>query len=85
MNAYPAPHSFLVLNNATIHHGRRIEALCQKKGWLFAWLSLIGASLTSMPCLEPVGIRLQYLPAYSPELNPIETAFSVLKAGLRRL
>jgi transposase len=31
------------------------------------------------------GCDLWYLPAYSPDLNPIEEAFSKLKAGLRRL
>jgi transposase len=31
------------------------------------------------------GGELWYLPAYSPDLNPIEEAFSKLKAGLRRL
>jgi transposase len=31
------------------------------------------------------GCELCYLPAYSPDLNPIEEAFSKLKAGLRRL
>jgi transposase len=30
------------------------------------------------------GARLQYLPAYSPDLNPIEMAFSKLKALLRK-
>ena len=30
------------------------------------------------------GAHLQYLPAYSPDLNPIEMAFSKLKALLRR-
>src|SRR5204862_5807998 len=29
------------------------------------------------------GAQLQYLPAYSPDLNPIEMAFSKLKALLR--
>jgi transposase len=29
--------------------------------------------------------ELWYLPSYSPDLNPIEEAFSKLKAGLRRL
>jgi transposase len=31
------------------------------------------------------GCELWYLPAYSPDLTPIEEAFSKLKAGLRRL
>ncbi|KAE9385185.1 hypothetical protein BT96DRAFT_841029 [Gymnopus androsaceus JB14] len=29
-------------------------------------------------------MRLQYLPAYSPDLNPIEEGFSVMKAWIRR-
>lgn len=29
------------------------------------------------------GMRLLYLPAYSPDLNPIEEAFSAIKAWLR--
>lgn len=44
--------------------------------WLFG-----GAQFTN-----PVGIgaRLIYLPAYSPDFNPIEEAFSFIKAWLRR-
>ena len=34
--------------------------------------------------VEAKGCRLFYLPAYSPNLNPIEKGFSVLKAYLRR-
>jgi transposase len=34
--------------------------------------------------LEARGCELLYLPAYSPDLNPIEQAFSKLKALLRR-
>lgn len=34
--------------------------------------------------IEKCGARLLYLPAYSPDLNPIEMAFSKLKAALRR-
>ncbi|EHP90063.1 putative transposase of insertion sequence [Methylorubrum extorquens DSM 13060] len=33
--------------------------------------------------IEAAGARLLYLPAYSPDLNPIELAFAKLKAGLR--
>jgi transposase len=36
-------------------------------------------ALTSMP-----GCRLEYLPPYSPDYQPIEQAFSVIKAHLRR-
>lgn len=34
--------------------------------------------------IEERGARLMYLPAYSPDLNPIEMAFSKLKAFLRQ-
>jgi len=34
--------------------------------------------------IEAAGARLIYLPKYSPDLNPIELAFSKLKANLRK-
>ena len=34
--------------------------------------------------VESVGCELVYLPPYSPDLNPIEEAFSKVKALLRR-
>ena len=34
--------------------------------------------------IEKVGAQLLYLPPYSPDLNPIEMAFSKLKAHLRK-
>ena len=35
------------------------------------------------PAIEAAGAELRYLPPYSPDLNPIEKAFSKLKAKLR--
>jgi transposase len=34
--------------------------------------------------IEAAGATLRYLPKYSPDLNPIEQAFSKLKAHLRK-
>lgn len=34
--------------------------------------------------IEAAGCTVRYLPAYSPDANPIELAFGVMKAGLRR-
>ena len=34
--------------------------------------------------IEAVGATLRFLPAYSPDLNPIEQAFAKLKAALRK-
>ena len=34
--------------------------------------------------IEAAGAKLRYLPAYSPDLNPIEMVFSKLKGALRK-
>jgi transposase len=34
--------------------------------------------------IEAVGARLRYLPAYSPDLNPIENAYAKIKSHLRK-
>ena len=34
--------------------------------------------------LQAFGIRVEFLPPYSPDLNPIELAFSVLKNYLKK-
>jgi len=39
---------------------------------------------TARDLIAPPNMRLLFLPPYSPELNPIENAFSKLKAGLRK-
>ena len=39
---------------------------------------------TMRAAIESVGAKLLFLPPYSPELNPIEQAFSKLKAHLRK-
>ena len=49
------------MDNAQIHHGGNIEALCEARG-----------------------VLLVYLPPYSPEMNPIEKVFSVMKSQLKR-
>ena len=36
------------------------------------------------PFIEARGASVRYLPAYSPDLNPIEMAFAKLKAHLRQ-
>jgi transposase len=34
--------------------------------------------------VEDIGGKILYLPSYSPDLNPIETAFSAMKSWLKR-
>ena len=40
-------------------------------------------SASAQRAIEAVGARLVFLPAYSPDFNPIEQAFAKLKQGLR--
>ena len=41
-------------------------------------------ALAFAQAIEAAGARLLYLPPYSPDFNPIENAFSKLKALLRK-
>ena len=43
------------------------------------------APATVENCIKAVGAELRYLPPYSPDMNPIEQAFSKLKAYLRKI
>ena len=61
MGEFPGPNSVLVMDNARVHHGGRINELC-----------------------EAANVVLVYLPPYSPDMNPIEKVFSVLKSRLKR-
>jgi transposase len=55
------PGSVLVLDNARIHHGERLQEI-----------------------VAAAGCSLLYLPPYSPDLNPIELAWSWIKRFVRR-
>ncbi len=59
MNAWPLPHSVLVVDNALIHKVAGIRQM-----------------------VEIRGARLLFLPSHSPDFNPIELAFSSIKAWL---
>lgn len=77
--AYPGPGlCVLVMDNARIHHGDEIDALVDRYG-MFSIILLIVPLPTA-----PTGVRVEYLPPYSPDLNPIEEAFSKVKAFIRR-
>jgi transposase len=66
----------LVVGNARVHHGLQIPGLCDRFGeWFFCTAFLVAHRFA--------GVRVEYLPPYSPDLNPIEEAFSKIKAYLR--
>jgi transposase len=60
-NPYPQPRSIIIMDNASIHRGWRVQELCLA-----------------------AGVHLEYLPPYSPDYNPIEQSFKVLKAWIRK-
>jgi transposase len=68
------------MDNAKIHHGQEVYDLLDTYGedlrpyWLPRYLVQH----------DIAGVRVAYLPPYSPDLNPIEEAFSKIKAFIRR-
>ena len=60
-NAWPAPRSVIILDNASAHCNPRVEEV-----------------------IRQAACEVRYLPPYSPDLNPIELSFSVLKAWVRQ-
>jgi len=66
------------MDNARIHHGEAILELTRQYGMYFILVYLVPTDITVS------GVRLEFLPPYSPDLNPIEEAFSKIKAWIRR-
>ena len=75
---FPGPLSVLVMDNAKIHHGAEILELAERFRRFLPSYILIS---TDWQLPE---IRIEFLPPYSPDLNPIEEAFSKIKSFLRR-
>ena len=69
------------MDNAKIHHGEEIVELIESFGVSFSMRYMYCPLLIMM---NLSGIRVEYLPPYSPDLNPIEEAFSKVKHWLRR-
>ena len=73
LNPYPGKRSVVVLDNCSIHHDEEIRELVVEEC----------GEISSTALLCCAGARLVYLPPYSPDFNPIEEAFSAMKAWLR--
>jgi transposase len=77
MQPYPAPNSVIVMDNCRIHKVPVIQEMIKAR---YACQIFVLHFLTELFR----GMKLEYLPAYSPDFNPIEQAFSAIKAYVRR-
>lgn len=63
----------------------RVLVPALRPGQVVVWDNLSAhKSVRARAAIEAAGCEVVFLPAYSPDFNPIEQAFSKLKAGLRR-
>jgi len=69
-NIFSENENYLILDNASIHHSDRA---CKKIG-----LSSIRELLASK------NIKPLYLPPYTPEMNPVEHCFNIIKGEVRK-
>jgi transposase len=69
------------LDNCNIHHAENVRKLVEDEARKFSFISIV-----ILPHISaiPLECKLLFLPPYSPDLNPIEQAFSSIKSYLRR-
>jgi DDE superfamily endonuclease len=79
MNAWPQKNSVVVMDNASIHKSEELRQMIEDRCVNMPWCRPPKKKL--IPLFR--GMRLVFLPAYSPDLNPIEEAFSSIKAWIR--
>jgi transposase len=77
MNPFPQPNSVIVMDNASIHKSDDLREMVENR---FVQFECVSKAINSFPFR---GMRMLYLPAYSPDLNPIEEAFSAMKSWMR--
>jgi len=77
MNPWPQRKSVIVMDNASIHKSEEIRDVVEQR-WDVALPNLHDLMLFDLR-----GMRIVFLPAYSPDLNPIEEAFSSIKNWIR--
>jgi len=75
--SFPGPRSVLVLDNASIHRSQVCFPILIDVFMLTYVQKLINMC-------QNAGVHIEYLPSYSPDLNPIEQSFAQLKAWMRK-
>ena len=87
-NRIVAPHVFVgAMNSARfLHYIETILLPALRKGDIVV-MDNLPAHLDGrvVPLIASKGVKVLYLPGYSPDLNPIELSFSKLKSVLRKL
>lgn len=78
MQPYPAPNSVIVMDNCRIHKDPEIIELIESRYVKFRYVTHTKSDHISR------GMKVEFLPAYSPDFNPIELAFSAIKSYIRR-
>jgi transposase len=77
MNPWPQPNSTIVMDNCQIHKDHDILEMIEAR-YVRCPSTYHGADM------DPSGMKYLFLPPYSPDFNPIELAFSAIKAWIRR-
>lgn len=80
LNPYPGKKSVVILDNCSIHHDEQLREIIVEECGEFS----SSLDLSKLKCNLMEGACLVYLPPYSPNFNPIEEAFSAIKAWLKR-
>ena len=78
MNPWPERCSVLVMDNCSIHHLDDIAPLCASRS-----VHNVTPESVIWLIMSHSGVRLYYLPPYSPDYNPIEEAFSYIKSVIQ--
>jgi len=77
MNPFPATNSVIMMDNSRVHHSDSILNMIVDR-YVIRIDSIFTISTSSR------GMKYVFLPLYSPDFNPIELAFSAIKAHLHR-
>ena len=73
-----------VATHSSGNHGNALAIAARSLGLACTVIVPQGSARPKVAAIEAAGARVLFLPPYSPEFNPIEKAFSKLKAMLRK-